>query len=185
MLALRSGQPSFPGARAGRTRPDYPSAGCRCRAWDSGSGSGAVAPTVIQHPSPGSQDFRSGHPSKEALPCGAPHLREHGKIVPRSPSTPESIGGEILWKWPSSTAFDGSWEPARACLPHPHPPPARGLLCWGREEAGGNRSFHLKPTPALKPVSVADCPRRVGRPTFSETALTVLCWDWKLDAPRG
>ena len=92
VLALGSGQPSFPGARAGSTRPDYPSAGCRCRAWDSGSGSGAVAPTAIQHPPPGSQDRRSGHPSKEALPCGAPHLRQHGDVVPRSPSTPESTG---------------------------------------------------------------------------------------------
>lgn len=62
-------------------------------------------------------------------------------------------------------------------LPHPHPAPARGLLCWGREEAGGNRSFHVKPTTALKPVSVADCPRRVGRPTFSQTELTARGWD--------
>lgn len=140
MLALRSGQPSFPSARAGMTRPDCPSAGCRCRAWDSGSRSGAVAPTMIQHPSPGSQDFRSGHPSKEALPRGAPHLREQGEIVPRSPSTPESTEGKFYGNGHRQLPSTVPRNPRGPASPPPPPPSSPGLALLGAR-GGGRESF--------------------------------------------
>ena len=139
MLALRSGQPSFPSARAGKTRPDCPSAGCRCRcrAWDSSSRSGAVAPTIIQHPSLGCQDFRSGHPSKEALPRGAPHLRELCRVLLPLPKA-QGVNSMEMAIVNCLRRLLGTH--AGLPLPHPHPPSSPGLALLGAR-GGGRESF--------------------------------------------
>lgn len=158
MLALHSDQPSFPNACAGRPRPDRPDAGDRVPDLGFWLLAGPPWPLKAQGPSPGSQDFRSGHPSKEPLPpCAASkRTRESGgAFCLHSLRHRENSMGIISVK--SLRRLLGT----HAGRPLPHSP-APGVLCWGREEAGGNRSFRMKPTLVLKPISASDCPRRVG-----------------------
>lgn len=104
MLAVNSGQPSFPDARAGRPRPDCPGPGCRVLGVGSWLSAGPPWPVPsIYHQAP----RISGPVTQEALPAVRCILENTGKLCRLSPPLPQAQE-KILWEWPASKTFDGS-----------------------------------------------------------------------------
>lgn len=143
-----------------------------------------LGPLKAQHPSPGSLDFKSGHPGKEALPAVRCLLGNTGELCRVFPSLPRARGKLYAnrERQKPSTAPGNPRGPAS-----PPTPPPRACSAGGERRAGGTPFFHMKPTPALKPISAADCPGRVGRPTFSRTELLHRAWigNWMCRGAQG
>lgn len=170
MLALDCGQPSFPNDRAGRPRPDCPGVGYRVPGVERRPSARPPTPLRAQHPSPGFLDFKSGRPGKEALPAVRCLLENTGKlcrVFPPFSHTQEKLYGNCQRRKPSMAPRN----PRRpASPPLRAPPPPGACSAGGKRRAGGNRFSQMKPTPVLKPISAADCPGRIRRPTFSRTS---------------